>query len=58
MTKCSHENLTHTLEQGIIDCPKGCEGTTVDLVITCKDCEKVIYEVHEGHEGCKYGRRC
>ena len=55
---CEHKNKTHTLEQKDISwCPKGCEGSTIDLIVSCKDCGATIYEIHEGHEGCKYGRK-
>jgi len=58
MKKCVHKNLTHELVSEVVNyCPKGCDGEVItDLEVFCEDCKKVIYEVHQGHEGCKYGR--
>jgi hypothetical protein len=56
--ECKHENLDDDFEFSQLEyCPKGHEGEPVlDGTVFCTDCGKVIYEVHRGHEGCKYGR--
>lgn len=55
--ECRHKDMSYTAYVTPIDgCPKGCEGVETDVLITCDDCNKTIFEIHEGHEGCKYGR--
>lgn len=55
---CRHKNLSDDIEASTVDyCPKGCDGATVvDGSVFCTDCGKVVYEIHFGHEGCRYGR--
>lgn len=56
--QCRHSNLTLSHESGIVEyCPKGCDGEVLlDIEIRCRDCGRIIFESHTGHEGCKYGR--
>lgn len=55
---CEHANLDDDIEVSVVEhCPKGCDGAAVvDGSVFCLDCNAVIYEIHSGHEGCKYGR--
>ncbi len=56
--KCRHESLADDLEISTIEyCPKGCDGETcADGRVFCKGCDATVYDIHRGHEGCKYGR--
>lgn len=54
---CAHLRLEHEIDVQSNDwCPKGCEGNSVELTVRCKDCGAIVYQISEGHEGCKYGR--
>lgn len=58
MNNCEHKKLTDDFEFDMLEyCPKGCDGAKmIDGRVYCEDCDETIYEVHRGHEGCKYGR--
>jgi hypothetical protein len=55
---CKHPNLDDDFEVSVVEyCPKGCDGDVlIDGTVYCMNCNLVIYEVHRGHEDCKYGR--
>lgn len=56
MSACTHKNLSHKNDSFTVDyCPKGCDGEVVVVItVFCRDCKEVIYEISEGHDGCKY----
>jgi hypothetical protein len=55
---CPHRRLAVEVNAWVLEyCPKGCDGEQMlDVTTRCVDCGKIITEIHQGHEGCKYGR--